>query len=150
MSTDGALQIHATCVALDGAGILIRGPSGSGKSDLALRLLDRGAKLVADDRVDLAARDGHLAASPPESLSGLLEVRGMAIVRLEYLPDVPITIVVDLTDRQVIARLPAPETVNISGIGLPLFQIDPFDNSAITKVRLALDLALHRIMRADD
>ena len=74
-------QVHGTCIAIDGAGVLLRGPSGCGKSDLALRLIDGGAVLVADDRVSLEARAGDLVASAPDALAGLLEVRGVGIER---------------------------------------------------------------------
>src|SRR6516162_9304950 len=76
-----SMQIHASCAARDGAGVLLLGPPGSGKSDLALRLLDCGFMLVADDRVEV---EGGVARPPP-ALAGLLEVRGLGILRLPYL-----------------------------------------------------------------
>ena len=85
MSNDIAKQVHATCVSLYGAGLIIRGPSGAGKSDLALRLIDRGARLVADDRVDLLVSDNGVIARAPETLAGLLEVRGLGILRVPVL-----------------------------------------------------------------
>lgn len=77
-----AVNIHASCVAIGGAGVLLIGPSGSGKSDLALRLIDDGARLVADDRTILTVKAGKLVASAPASIRGLLEIRGIGIVRL--------------------------------------------------------------------
>lgn len=71
--------VHATTIAIDGAGVLLRGPSASGKSDLALRLIDDGARLVADDRTVLALRDGIVEASAPPSIRGKIEVRGLGI-----------------------------------------------------------------------
>ncbi|MFZ9450406.1 MAG: HPr kinase/phosphorylase [Alphaproteobacteria bacterium] len=85
MTQATSIQVHATCVAIDGAGILLRGPSGAGKSDLALRLVDGGAALVADDRVDLRRRGTCLVASPPAPLRGLVEARGVGILRVPFL-----------------------------------------------------------------
>ena len=75
-------QVHGTCVAVAGVGVLLRGPPGSGKSDLALRLIDRGAELVADDRVTLRREDDGIVASAPASLAGLIEVRGVGVARV--------------------------------------------------------------------
>ncbi|WP_127090982.1 HPr kinase/phosphorylase [Aquabacter cavernae] len=123
-----APSIHASCVALDGAGVLIRGPSGSGKSTLALRLiLDAPrslppAMLVADDRVLLEARDGHLHASAPEPLAGLIEARNLGIRRLSPVQSCPIRLVMDLAaaDAQ---RLPEPVHAQVILEGIPLFRI---------------------------
>ena len=76
-------QIHATCVDIEGAGVLLLGPSASGKSDLALRLMDGGARLVADDRVDLALEDGRLVASAPKDIASRIEVRGLGILEFD-------------------------------------------------------------------
>jgi HPr kinase/phosphorylase len=130
-------RLHGTCVARDGAGVLILGPSGSGKSDLALRLLDRGFGLVADDQVEL--RDG--IASPPEALAGLLEVRGLGIVRLPYLPTVKLKLVIALTDNS--DRLPRPE--KHPALNLPVVYVDAAGASAPDRVGLALDCALGRV-----
>src|ERR1700733_4175358 len=100
---DDNVRIHGTCVARDGAGVLILGPSGAGKSDLALRLLGRGFDLVADDQVDIV--NGLPPA--PDALAGILEVRGVGIVRLPFSRDVKLKLVVDLADRT--ERLPYPE-----------------------------------------
>src|SRR3546814_17418763 len=82
------LRVHATCIAIDGRGILLRGPSGSGKSDLALRLIDGGALLVADDQVILTEADGELTASAPATTAGRMEVRGIGVVDMPHLPQV--------------------------------------------------------------
>ena len=87
-----------TCVAVDGRGVLLRGPSGAGKSDLALRLIDRGAELVADDRVALVSSAGVLTASAPPALRGLMEVRGLGVFRLPYRTSVQLSLVADLFD----------------------------------------------------
>jgi serine kinase of HPr protein (carbohydrate metabolism regulator) len=130
-------QIHASCVLLDGGAVLLRGASGAGKSDLALRLIDRGGKLVADDRVDIYRRGGVLVARAPIPLQGLIEVRGIGIVRLPSVIDAPISLVVDLVPRDRVERLPEDSTVTILGIRLGHRALDPFDISTPLKIVLA-------------
>ena len=132
-------QIHATAVEIAGDGVLIRGPSGSGKSDLALRMIEDGAVLVSDDRTDLEIADGRLVARAPQALAGLLEVRGVGIVELDAAPRSFISMVVDLVAADEIDRLPAPAQTEILGITLPSFRLAPFESSAPAKLRLALD-----------
>lgn len=131
------VRIHGSCVARDGAGVLIVGPSGAGKSDLVLRLLGRGFVLVADDQVDVI----NGVARAPDPLAGLLEVRGLGIVRLPYLSDVKLNIVVVLTDQS--ERLPRPE--RHTGLDLPLVRLYAANASAPDRVVLALDCALGRV-----
>ena len=121
----------------DGDGVLLIGPSGSGKSDLALRLLGRGFSLVADDRVDI--EDG--VAAPPAALAGLLEVRGLGIVRLPYAATARLALVAELGPAA--DRLPEPG--RHAGLGLPLIRLDPAAASAPERVALALDCALGRV-----
>ena len=97
-------NIHATCVRYRRAGILLIGKSGSGKSDLALRLIALGAKLVADDRTDLTVRNGALIATPPKTIAGLLEIRGLGIVETPNAASARIALVVDLSGK--VERLP--------------------------------------------
>lgn len=97
-------NIHASCVAIGRRGVLLLGPSGSGKSDLALRLIDQGAKLVADDRTILFVRNGALHAKAPASIKGLLEIRGLGIVEMSVRASVKITLAVRLVGEG--ARLP--------------------------------------------
>lgn len=136
------MLVHASCVAIDGNGILLRGPSGSGKSDLALRLIGDGAALVADDQVILEAMtggagNGRLMASAPAALSGLLEVRGIGIVKCESLSTAAVSLVIDL-EAAAIERIPPNETHALLGIDLPRFTLNPFEASAPAKVRIAL------------
>ncbi|HET8727232.1 MAG TPA: HPr kinase/phosphatase C-terminal domain-containing protein [Alphaproteobacteria bacterium] len=131
--------IHATCVALQGAGVLLRGPSGSGKSDLALRLIDGGALLVADDRVALTLEDGRVMARPPAALAGFLEVRGIGPVPMPATAPAPVALVVDLVPGGPIERLPEPRNCAYLGVLLPRFALDPFESSAPSKVRLMVD-----------
>lgn len=126
--------MHASCAARDGAGVLLVGPPGSGKSDLLLRLLARGFTLVADDQVDLS--DG--IASAPEALAGLLETRGLGITRLPH-TSAPIRLVVALDQRE--ERMPHPRTHDL---GVPLIGLDPAQPSAPERVMLALDCATGR------
>ncbi len=117
-------------------GVLICGPPGSGKSDLALRLIDRGATLIADDRVDLRQQDGTVVMSAPVEISGLLEVRGLGIHRFEG-GETRLGLAVELVARDAMERLPEAETRAYLGISVPLIRLYPFDSSAAAKVRLA-------------
>jgi len=132
------LTIHATAIALDGAAVLLRGPPGSGKSDLALRLIDRGARLIADDQTIVTLRRGQLFASAPPAIAGRLEVRGLGIVALDPVADVPVVAVFDLLAAAAIERLPEPATVSLLNVALPLIRLDASAPSAAAKVRLAV------------
>jgi serine kinase of HPr protein (carbohydrate metabolism regulator) len=143
------MLVHASCVAIDGYAILLRGPSGSGKSDLALRLIDEGAVLVADDQVLLEAvrretGDGRLMASAPAALAGLLEVRGIGIVRCDAIAAAAVRLVIDLDDAANIERMPQRETCALLGMEIPRFTLNPFEASAPAKMRIALRDCLHR------
>ena len=134
-------QIHATAVAIDGRGVLILGPSGAGKSDLALRLIDEGAILIADDRVDLTPDGGGVLLSGPDNLAGLLEVRGVGIVRLTYETKVSLSLVVDLVKPEAVERLPDRLSADFMGAPVRRIALDPFQASAPAKIRLALRAA---------
>jgi serine kinase of HPr protein (carbohydrate metabolism regulator) len=142
------ILIHGTCIAVHGSGVLLRGPSGSGKSDLALRLIDAGAQLVADDQVELSRHDDGLVARPPSGLAGLLEVRGLGIVRLHFEPYAPVRLVADLVQSDQIERMPEPANARLLDCDIPLLRIDPFAASAAAKLRLAVRVAGGGIMRA--
>ena len=133
-----AETIHASTVALDGRAVLITGPSGSGKSDLALRLLDRGFALVSDDQT-IVKRDGdRLVATAPPNIAGKLEIRGIGIVDIDRLSDVPVALIVELTSE--IERIPDDSRERlILGVRLPLISIDAMTASAPSKVAIALD-----------
>jgi serine kinase of HPr protein (carbohydrate metabolism regulator) len=133
----GMILAHATCVDLEDGAVLLRGASGSGKSDLALRLVDAGAVLVADDQVRLECRDGRLFASPPAALAGLLEVRGLGIVRLPHRADAPVGLVVDLVGPDDVERLPEDGQVELASVTLARIRLTPFEASAVAKLRLA-------------
>lgn len=134
-------NIHATCVSIDGTGILITGHSGSGKSDLALRLIDEGATLVSDDQTKLTANTTKktLFASPPLNIAGKLEVRGIGIFKMPHEQYIPIKMVIDLDNTSQTERLPTTIlTTNINGINVKTFKLNPFEISATTKVRLLI------------
>ena len=117
---------------------MISGPSGSGKSDLALRLLDRGFRLVSDDQTIVRRDGGRLLASPPPTIAGKLEIRGIGIVEMEHDADVPVALVVELASD--IQRLPDDSRERpILGIGVPIVSIDAMTASAPAKVAFALD-----------
>jgi len=128
--------IHATAVAIGGRGVLLTGTSGAGKSDLALRLIDRGAVLISDDQVVIETDAGRLLASPPETIEGRMEVRGVGIVAMDHRRSVPVALIVDLAAEP--ARMPEPRTRLILGCELPLVSLAPFEASAPIKVELAL------------
>lgn len=131
-------NLHASCVAVEGRAVLIGGPSGSGKSDLALRLLDRGFTLVSDDRTIVRREGSKLIASAPTNIRGKLEIRGVGIVEMDSLSDVPVALVVELTSD--IQRLPDDDRERIIlGTGIPLISVDAMTASAPSKVAVALD-----------
>lgn len=131
-------QIHASCVCIDGIGVLIRGAPGSGKSDLALRLIDGGGRLVADDRVDLTAHGAALVASAPAAIAGLIEVRGVGILRVEHEARATVGLVVELDRPEAVERVPADESCTYMGVSVRLLRMWPFEPSAAAKVRIAL------------
>lgn len=134
-----AETIHASTVAKGGRAVLITGPSGSGKSDLALRLLDRGFTLVSDDQTIVKRQGDRLVSTSPQTIAGKLEIRGIGIVEMENLSDVPVALIVELTSD--IQRLPDDARERpVLGVKLPLISIDAMTASAPSKVALALDL----------
>ena len=137
--------IRATCVSIEGAGVLIRGPSSSGKSDLALRLIDEGAVLVADDYCNLSPGPDGLAASAPDTIAGKLEVRGYGIVCMPSADCVAVGLVIDLVPKAEIERLPDVGTCTIDGVAVRRIEVDAETMSATAKVRLALNLAAENV-----
>lgn len=118
--------------------MLLRGKPGSGKSDLALRLIDEGWDLVADDYTQLEDDDGVLRAQAPAAIQGLLEVRGVGIVRLDSAALAQVVAVFDLSPLSDIDRLPEPATTTLLGLDVPLYALHGLDASAPAKVRMAL------------
>lgn len=129
--------LHATTVAIGGRSVLLCGASGTGKSDLALRLIDRGAILVSDDYTLLKRIDGRLIATSPATITGRMEVRGIGIVDLPHVTDSPVALIVDLFDA--VERMPLDSMVRtIAGVEVPVVRIIPHEASAAIKVELAL------------
>ncbi|MFN0043456.1 MAG: HPr kinase/phosphorylase [Alphaproteobacteria bacterium] len=138
MSRAAVAQIHATAIAWRGRAVLLRGPSGSGKSDLALRLVAAGWRLVADDRCDLSVGAGRLIVSPPRALAGLIEARGVGIVRVPARARAAVALVVDLVPSAAVPRFPAPAMVRYLGIAVPRLRLAGFEASAPAKLGAAL------------
>jgi hypothetical protein len=148
------INIHASCVLLADAGksfgappdtgILILGESGSGKSDLVLRLIEQGAQLVADDRTDLFTENGTLMARAPASLAGLIEARGVGIVALPFAAQARVALAVELVERGQVPRMPGRDFYNPpSELGLmdsirpPLIRLCAWESSVTAKISLA-------------
>ena len=131
--------VHAGLIALLGAsgwrGVLVEGPSGAGKSDLALRALDLGFRLVADDRAELWRSGGRLFGRAPDALAGLIEVRGLGVVREPALAFAEVALLVRSGTPE---RLPEAASVSMLGVTIPLMVVDCLEASAPAKIRRAL------------
>lgn len=139
MSRISSETLHASCVAIAGRAVLIEGRSGTGKSDLALRLIDRGAVLVSDDYTVLTRRDGTLTASPPANIAGKMEIRGLGLVEVDFTQNVPVGLVVVADNDPV--RMPETEASRaIAGVALPELRLSLLEPSAPIKVERALAL----------
>jgi HPr kinase/phosphorylase len=139
------IRIHATGIAIDGQGIAILGQSGSGKSDLALRLIDRGAALVCDDQLDIYQREGRPWMGICPNIEGKIEVRGVGIVRMAHIETAPLRLVVDLDG--VPERYPDPwPGREIGGFAIPELRLDACEASAAIKVEIALRWLLEQQM----
>lgn len=114
-------SVHATAVVIGGNGVLIRGPSGAGKSSLAMALVGRGARLVADDRATLSACNGRLLASAPQTIAGRIELRGRGVLQVPHEQSAVIRLVVDIVTEADLDRMPdVPQlTATLLGVELP-------------------------------
>lgn len=130
--------IYGSCVAIRGAGVLLLGASGRGKSDLALRLMDGGAELVADDQVAVTQEGHDVVARPAPKLEGLLEVRGVGIMTLPYVAQVGLKLAVMLVAREEVERMPDEQFFGCAGEQLPLLSLHAFDASTEVKIRMYL------------
>jgi serine kinase of HPr protein (carbohydrate metabolism regulator) len=129
--------LHASCVAIDGRGVLIEGRSGEGKSDLALRLIDRGAVLVSDDYIICTRNAGALYGAAPATIAGKIEVRGIGLIELPHLERAPIALIVTILETP--PRFPdGPRVRQIAGIDIPQVALAGLEPSAPMKVELAL------------
>jgi HPr kinase/phosphorylase len=128
--TAAGMLLHGSCVAVSETGILLLAPPGGGKSDLALRMIGRGARLVADDQLCLSTRHGQLHAAPAEALAGRLEVRGLGLLAGLPWAAARLGLVVDLVPPEGIARLPEPARWEALGVGLPRMALNGRQPSA--------------------
>lgn len=140
------MRVHASSVVItplvggDPVGLLLRGPSGAGKSDLALRLIEAGGRLIADDYTVIEAAGGRVIARAPATISGLIEARGVGLVSVPSVKEAPIGLIVDLVHADQIERLPEAASETVLGIALPRLALDPWPVSAVAKLRLAISL----------
>lgn len=132
--------MHASVIAIGTAAILLRGPSGAGKSDLALRMISGGARLVSDDYVELQELGGAIWAHAPQTIAGMIEVRGLGLVNIPYISGVRVALACDLTSKETIERLPERhQWLTVGSCQIPLMQVDPQTASAPARLTLALD-----------
>ncbi|NQV56278.1 MAG: serine/threonine protein kinase [Rhodospirillales bacterium] len=134
-------QVHGTSVVIGVRGVLLLGPSGSGKSDLAMRLIDRGAELVADDYVDLELSKAGIQMSAPEQIAGMLELRGVGLISLSHAATAKLELVIELVPAAEVPRLPDAEFYILCGRPVPKLRLYPFELSAPIKVEQALVVA---------
>ncbi len=134
---DDNINIHATAIEIDGLGVILCGPSGSGKSDLALRLIDRGARLVCDDRVVIDTASGAPCLHAVANIAGKLEIRGLGIMTLPYVESMMLRLVVTLDEAP--ARLPDGWPMySVARYKIPALALNAFEQSAPVKVEWAL------------
>jgi HPr kinase/phosphorylase len=133
-------RIHGTCVAINGYGVLFRGPPGSGKSDLALRIIDSGGQLVADDQTIITRKGDTIIISSPESIRHKIEVRGIGIMTFSAKKEAPLTLILDMLPPINIERIPQVKFCDYLNVKIPLLGFSPFENSAVSKVKLAINL----------
>jgi len=131
------LLVHATAIAIEGDAVLLRGPPGAGKSDLALRLIEGGARLLTDDQALLQRVDNRVLVRAPAAIAGLIEVRGIGIVQVDSLEEAPLALVVDLVPSAQVERFPDNRFEMFLGLAVPLIALAPFEASATAKLRLA-------------
>lgn len=137
MTTLSSETVHASTVSIGGRAVMIAGRPGSGKSDLALRLIDRGAILVSDDYTILTRSGDGLLASAPETIRGRIEVRGIGLIGMPFENAVPVALIVTLDDP--VVRMPEPDqSRTLAGIALPLVALAAFEVSAPIKIEQML------------
>ncbi len=133
-------KMHASVIAIGKAAVLLRGPSGAGKSDLALRLIANGAQLVSDDYVELQELSGKIWAHAPQTIAGMIEVRGLGLIKIPHISGVQVALACDLVSKDIIERLPEQQQwLSIGDCQIPLMQVDSQTASAPARITLALD-----------
>jgi len=133
------MLIHATCIALNGAAVLLAGPAGAGKSDLALRLIDTGAALVSDDQTFLMRDGENLIASPPDSIQGLIEVRHVGLLRMPFIKAARVALYIDLVAMSDdLERLPEKDEILLLDIPIRRLRLPAFTASTPAKIKAAM------------
>jgi serine kinase of HPr protein (carbohydrate metabolism regulator) len=132
------IRVHGTSVAIDGIAVLLRAPPGGGKSDLALRLIDQGALLIADDQTELELAGDEILARCPHAIAGLIEVRGVGILHAPSLAEAPLRLVADLVPPERVERLPPAMACEYLGQRVALLRLASFEASTPAKIRFAL------------
>lgn len=130
-------SVHATSVVFCGRGLLLRGPSGAGKTDLALRLMEAGGMLIADDYTALSLRDGRVWMMPPETIKGMIEIRGYGPVRVPHGGGAILDMILDCLPVAP-PRLPEKRVETLLGVSVPVLQMAALEASAVAKLRLIL------------
>ena len=138
-------MIHSTAVSLNGDGILIKGPSGSGKTDLALRLIESGGKLISDDQVIIKKKAERLFLSSPKELNGLMQLSGIGIVKVDYVQNIPLELVVKLQPFNVLDPFPIDREEFIKDFSIPALNLYSFAVSATSKIKIALDVQKNKV-----
>lgn len=130
---------HASCVVLGELGVLLAGDSGAGKSDLALRLIDQGAQLVADDQTEVFFDNNKLFASPPASIAGMLEIRHVGLFRLPFVSRARVALYVELVPQGVrLDRYPEPDSIFLLDQSVKRLRLAAYESSTPAKIRAAL------------
>ena len=133
------MLLHSSSVAIDNRAVIITGASGTGKSDLALRLIDEGAKLIADDQTELRVEGAELLASPPKTLAGIIEVMHVGLMRMDYVSSISVALVVELTPHeQNLERLPELQKIELLGKAVRRIWLPAFAASTPAKIRAVL------------
>jgi HPr kinase/phosphorylase len=140
-----SIILHGTAVLLKSvdfppSAVFLRGRSGSGKSDLAFRLIEAGGQLVCDDQVAFERRQDKVYVGAVETIRGLLEVRGVGLIHTQVADPSRLRVVIDLVAHEAVPRLPEIETVDILGVAIPRFRLHAFDVSAVLKVHMAMEV----------
>jgi len=130
------LSLHATCVEVNGIAVLIKGEPGAGKSSLALQLIDRGAILVADDQTQLTYEEGRIVAQAPQSIKGLLEVRGLGLIFYPFQERALLGLSVEICEKDTVERLPDPSFFEYYDLRVPLLKLVRDDPLGAIKIEL--------------
>ncbi len=151
MARNKSENVHASCFALDGCGVLLRGAAGSGKSSLTLYMVEMlGADFVGDDRIDLSVQDGGLVARAAAGLEGLLHIHALGIERRAHLPQTHLALVVELVGREALDALAMPKEAAFLGLSVAAIQICAFDLAAPQQIKKAVQSIAKSGFPADD